>query len=104
MKRRLPQRIVNQVFMAVSITTAVLLCSQLRFVFAQAIPAVSTTELRRVQSLTQNWKFVQNDALTDDAALASTGADWQTVSVPHTWNVEDAAGLHVTKPYKRGLG
>lgn len=65
--------------------------------------SVTTTQVRTTTPLMENWKFVQDDDLTDDAALASTGADWQTVSLPHTWNA-DAAGLHVTKPYKRGIG
>src|SRR5205823_4300044 len=67
-------------------------------------PAVATaTDLRTTRSL-QNWKFAQNDSLTDEAALKASGADWQTVNLPHTWNAKDAAGTHVTKPYKRGIG
>src|SRR5688572_4999165 len=104
MKRRPSRRIVNHVVVVLTITMAVVLDGYLGFVFAQASPAVTTGELRRVQSLMRNWKFVQDDALTNEAALASTGADWPTVSLPHTWNAEDAAGLQVSKPYKRGSG
>src|SRR5437763_344084 len=68
-------------------------------------PAVATaTDLRTTRSLMQDWKFAQNDSLTDEAALKASGADWQTVNLPHTWNARDAAGVHVTKPYKRGIG
>ena len=68
-------------------------------------PAVATaTDLRTTRSLMQDWKFAQNDSLTDEAALKASGADWQTVNLPHTWNAKDAAGVHVTKPYKRGIG
>ena len=64
---------------------------------------VDTTELRTTQPLTDNWRFVQDDSLTDDEALASTAADWQTVSLPHTWNAQDAATPD-SPGYKRGLG
>jgi beta-galactosidase len=67
-------------------------------------PGASKTELRRTTPLMDGWRFTQDDALSDDAALASNASDWQAVKLPHTWNAEDAAGLHVTKPYKRGLG
>ncbi|HEX8788251.1 MAG TPA: glycoside hydrolase family 2 TIM barrel-domain containing protein [Telluria sp.] len=64
--------------------------------------------LRRTTPLLDHWRFVQDDALPDDAALASTGAGWQTVSLPHTWNMLDAASTAQTgpdsKPYKRGRG
>jgi beta-galactosidase len=56
-----------------------------------------------IQPLTDNWRFVQDNSLTDDEALESTAADWQTVSLPHTWNAEDAASLDA-EDYKRGLG
>jgi beta-galactosidase len=59
---------------------------------AKSASSVDTTELRTTTSLMQNWKFVQD------------GADWKTVSLPHTWNVHDAASLHATKPYRRGIG
>jgi beta-galactosidase len=71
---------------------------------ANGVSSVDTKELRTTTSLMQNWKFVQDDTLTDEAALRSTGADWKTVSLPHTWNAHDAASLHATKPYRRGIG
>ena len=69
---------------------------------AQGIPDVSG--LRRTTSLNENWKFIQDDNLTDQQALRATGEKWQTIALPHTWNAQDAAGLHITKPYKRGIG
>jgi beta-galactosidase len=61
-------------------------------------------EPRRVRALASGWRFVQDDLLTDEAALVATGDDWQPVALPHTWNAQDAAGTHVTVPYKRGRG
>lgn len=69
----------------------------------QEAPSVDTTELRITEDLVDNWRFVQDDALTDGEALASTADEWETVSLPHTWNAEDAASLDATT-YKRGLG
>lgn len=69
---------------------------------------VSSTELRAVTSLNQGWKFVQDDVLTDDAALVNDGNSWSSVSLPHTWNATDAATTAQTTPttpsYKRGQG
>lgn len=69
---------------------------------------VSSTELRAVTSLNQGWKFVQDDVLTDDAALVNDGNGWSSVSLPHTWNATDAATTAQTTPttpeYKRGKG
>ncbi len=65
-------------------------------------PAVE--ELRRTYRLEGNWQFIQDDTLSDDAALSATGTNWQTVRLPHTWNAEDAASTKATKPYKRGIG
>lgn len=64
---------------------------------------VDTAALRTVQPLMEGWRFVQDDQLTDEAALAATAADWQTVDLPHTWNAEDAASLD-SEDYVRGLG
>jgi beta-galactosidase len=61
-------------------------------------------ELRIVRSLAQNWKFTLDDAMSDEAALRASGAQWKTVALPHTWNARDAAGMNVTEPYHRGLG
>lgn len=71
-------------------------------------PVVNATEVRTSTALLQDWKFVQDDTITDDAALASNGASWSSVSLPHTWNATDAATTAQTTPtsanYKRGLG
>jgi len=69
-----------------------------------AADRANSKALRTTTPLMENWKFIQDDNLTDEAALAATGIDWKIVQLPHTWNADDAAGLHVTKPYKRGLG
>jgi beta-galactosidase len=65
---------------------------------------VSTADLRITEKLVRSWRFLQDDALTDEAALAATGAGWQEVSLPHTWNASDAASTTATTPYKRGRG
>ena len=70
---------------------------------AQA-PATRTSDLRTVRPLASGWRFVQDDALTDEAAAASTGDDWQPVTLPHTWNANDAATTNATAAYKRGRG
>jgi beta-galactosidase len=59
--------------------------------------------LRITTALNANWKFVQDDNLTDKEALSASGNDWETVNLPHTWNANDAASLNATG-YKRGLG
>jgi beta-galactosidase len=64
---------------------------------------IDTTALRTTTDLNQNWRFVQDDRLTDAAALADTISDWELVTLPHTWNAQDAASLHATD-YKRGRG
>jgi beta-galactosidase len=61
------------------------------------------TELRTTQILTDGWRFVFDDDLADSAALASTGLDWAAVTLPHSWNAEDAASLQATG-YERGVG
>lgn len=70
--------------------------------------SVNVSELRNVTPLTKNWRFVQDDALTDAQALANDGANWSTVSLPHTWNATDAATTAQSTPstptYKRGRG
>jgi beta-galactosidase len=72
-------------------------------VSGQGAPGMDTTERRMTEPLTDNWRFTQDDRLSDEEALDSTGDDWQTISLPHTWNAEDAASLDATT-YKRGLG
>ena len=65
--------------------------------------AVDTEPLRNVQPLMEGWKFVQDDDLSDDEALSTAAEDWESVTLPHTWNAEDAASLE-SEGYKRGLG
>lgn len=71
-------------------------------------PSVSVSELRNVAPLMQDWKFVRDDLLTDTQALANDGANWSTVSLPHTWNATDAATIAQSTPstpnYARGIG
>src|SRR4051812_25220998 len=64
---------------------------------------ISTEELRTTTSLMHNWKFIQDDNLTDREALASSATNWENIELPHTWNAE-AASTGETPPYKRGLG
>ena len=71
---------------------------------AGAPAAPAAPDLRTTTPLDKGWKFVQDDKLTDAAALEATGAGWQSVDLPHTWNAKDAAGTDITKPYKRGIG
>ena len=72
---------------------------------AHAQPRASgATEPRTVQPLPSGWRFVQDDAMTDETALASTADTWETVSLPHTWNAKDAASTDARVPYKRGRG
>ena len=69
---------------------------------------VSTVESRTVAPLLQNWKFIQDDVLTDADALANDGSSWSNVTLPHSWNATDAAQTAQTSPtskeYKRGKG
>lgn len=63
-----------------------------------------TASVRAVQPLAAGWRFVQDDAMSDEAALSSTGEGWQAVVLPHTWNATDAATTDARVPYKRGIG
>jgi beta-galactosidase len=67
-------------------------------------PRIRAAEPRTLQPLVSGWRFVQDDAMTDEAALASTGEGWEVVTLPHTWNAHDAASTNATVPYKRGRG
>jgi len=67
-----------------------------------ATPAAE--EVRSLRPLVSGWRFVQDDALTDEAALASTADHWTPVGLPHTWNAQDAASTDARVPYKRGRG
>ena len=42
--------------------------------------------------------------MTDEAALASTGDAWQAVSLPHTWNANDAASTNATRALQARTG
>src|SRR4051812_43297746 len=70
-------------------------------------PSVTAGEARTTTVLDkQTWRFVQDDALTDEAGLASDGSTWASVTLPHSWNEKDAASIVQTTPtsvpYKRG--
>ena len=52
--------------------------------------------MRNIISLNENWKFIQENVGLPE----SYPTDWQTVSVPHTWNALD--GNDGTGPYNRG--
>ncbi|RJG24136.1 glycoside hydrolase family 2 TIM barrel-domain containing protein [Massilia cavernae] len=75
---------------------------------AAAPASAADARARMVTPLVTGWQFTQDDTLADDAALASGGAGWEQVSLPHTWNARDAASIAQTTPaskeYKRGLG
>jgi beta-galactosidase len=74
-------------------------------IYAGAAPAqtVEPTDVRLTQSLMENWRFVQDDHLSEEDALAGRGKGWERVSLPHTWNAKDAARLRA-EGYKRGVG
>ena len=71
-------------------------------------PVVNADVVRSVTPLMAQWRFIQDDKLTDSAALENDGRSWATVNLPHTWNEKDAASTAQTTPtskdYKRGLG
>jgi beta-galactosidase len=54
------------------------------------------------------WRFIQDDSLTDEAGLANDASSWTSVTLPHSWNENDAASTAQTTPssvpYKRGKG
>ena len=93
----------------ISICTAALLAgfSTLPAAEVTSVPAgisAGNEELRITTDLAVGWKFTQDDELTDATALSSPALNWESVTLPHTWNAEDAASSSATKPYKRGLG
>jgi beta-galactosidase len=69
---------------------------------------ITQASLRTSTPMMAGWRFVQDDALTDEQALASDGSAWETVTLPHTWNAKDAATTEQSTPatpdYKRGKG
>jgi beta-galactosidase len=72
---------------------------------AEAQPRTGTVAgTRTVRSLESGWRFVQDDGMTEEAALGSTAESWQPISLPHTWNARDAASTDARVPYKRGRG
>ena len=72
-------------------------------VSAQAPPS-QAGEVRTVRPLANGWRFVQDDGIGDDSAMAATGDGWQSITLPHTWNADDAASTKAKVPYKRGRG
>jgi beta-galactosidase len=77
-------------------------------VASNALPQARATrvgdEVRTVRPLASGWRFLQDDGISVDAALANTGDGWESVTLPHTWNAHDAANTDATVPYKRGRG
>ena len=71
-------------------------------------PSVTIQGIRTITPLLRNWRFKQDDLLTETQALADPGTNWSSVTLPHTWNATDAAttaqSYPSTPPYKRGLG
>lgn len=61
--------------------------------------SATATELRMTVPLMQNWKFTFDNNLTDDEALSSRAANWETIDLPHTWNAQSASTDNTT-PYK----
>lgn len=71
-------------------------------------PADVLQPVRVVTPLMQGWKFTQDDGLSEAQALASDATNWNSVTLPHTWNATDAATTAQSTPstptYKRGIG
>lgn len=89
---------------AVAIGCAIAACGG-----SDAPSSADTTEVRSITLLDkQAWKFIQDDALSEEAALTNDGTAWTSVTLPHTWNSKDAASIIQTTPetknYKRGRG
>src|SRR4051794_11169950 len=62
-------------------------------------PSVSTEEARITTLLDKReWRFIQDDNLSDAAALSADTAAWSRVQLPHTWNAIDAATTEQTTP------
>jgi beta-galactosidase len=71
--------------------------------------SASVDEVRNTTLLDKKeWRFIQDDKLTDAAALSGDTTGWSSVKLPHTWNEKDAARTDQTTPasvgYKRGRG
>ena len=54
----------------------------------QAEPTIKDEPRRQRYSLNERWEYLEDD-LRDPAALNQSSRKWQTVSLPHTWNVWD---------------
>lgn len=67
----------------------------------EAFPQADVSDLRTTQPLMENWRFIQTSGLEDEEALTMSGADWEVVNLPHTWNAQDAASYEA-ESYKRG--
>ena len=60
--------------------------------------------VRDTMLLMNGWQFRIDDPLSERAAMLPSARTWLTVQLPHTWNAIDAASLHATAAYKRGVG
>lgn len=65
------------------------------------LPALVAGQIRHKQTINENWKFQKGNP--ENAASGSfNDADWETITLPHTWNIEDIQD----EPYGwyRGVG
>ena len=53
---------------------------------ATAAPTAEPADARTVVTLAEGWRFRQDDKLSGAEAPGLADADWQQVSVPHSWN------------------
>jgi len=53
---------------------------------ATAAPTAEPADARTVVTLAEGWRFRQDDKLSGAEAPGFADADWQQVSVPHSWN------------------
>jgi beta-galactosidase len=66
-------------------------------------PVAGIGELRTTLPLNAGWRFELDEDRSDEEALEASGDDWDEVSLPHTWNAEDAASLDAGG-YERSVG
>ena len=92
---------------AVGASVSLLACSDSGADAAQAAPdpapQTAAPEPRTTQPLMEGWRFVFDNDMSDEEALAATATDWEVVALPHTWNAQDAASLRA-EGYERGIG
>lgn len=72
-----------------------------------ALPAVQTAEIRTVESLNaKGWKFLLegNTPLDNASAATALAGGGEAVTLPHTWNADDAATTDARAAYRRGVG